>query len=90
MNRYQPATPRAPIMIAAVAMSALSLALSVLPASWVSGGHETRLEAAASASAPAAGGMGGEATPIVVYGVREQKTAFEPVRHNPPPRGEAG
>ena len=90
MNRYQAATPRAPLMIAAVAMSALTLALSVLPASWASGGHETRLGAAAGANALPAAGSGGEATPIVVYGVREQKTAFEPSQHNPAPRGEAG
>ena len=32
MKRYQVATPRAAMMIAAVAMSALTLGLSVLPA----------------------------------------------------------
>ncbi len=34
--------------------------------------------------------VAGNGAPIMVYGVREQKTAFEPVRHSLPTRKEAG
>ena len=90
MNRYQAATPRAALMIAAVAMSALTLGLSVLPAVLGSGNAEAQLGAAAGAKAPTAGGFGGNGAPLMVYGVGEQATALEPVRHNLPTRKEAG
>jgi hypothetical protein len=90
MNRYQATTPRAAMMIAAVAMSALTLGLSVLPAILGSGNAETQLGAAASARPPKAADFVRHGTPIMVYGVREQKTAFEPVRHSLPARKDAG
>jgi len=90
MKRFQAATPRAAMMIAAVAMSALTLGLSVLPAILGSGDAETQLGAAAGAKAPTAAGIAGNGTPIMVYGVREQKTAFEPVGRNLPTRKDAG
>jgi hypothetical protein len=78
------------MMIAAVAMSAFTLGLSVLPAILGSGNAETRLDAAAGARPPQAADVAGNGTPIMVYGVREQKTAFEPVGRNLPTRKEAG
>ena len=45
MNRYQPALPRVALSFNAVALSALTLGLSVLPALLGSVGHERRLEA---------------------------------------------
>jgi len=82
MNRYQPSSPRAIIGIAAVAMSALTLGLSVLPAILESGGHQARIEAAMRAAPTADVARGG--APILVQGVRAQKTAFEPVRRDLP------
>jgi len=90
MKRYQAATPRAAMMIAAIAMSALTLGLSVLPAILGSGDAQTQLGAAAGDRTPRATDVAGNGAPIVVYGVREQKTAFEPVRHSLPTRKEAG
>ena len=90
MKRYQAATPRAAMMIAAVAMSALTLGLSVLPAALGNGEPEARLGAAAVATAPAAAGTAGNPMTITVHGVREPKTAFDPVGRNLPARKEAG
>ena len=90
MKRYQAATPRAAMMIAAIAMSALTLGLSVLPAILGSGDAQTQLGAAAGDRTPRATDVAGSGAPIVVYGVREQKTAFEPVGRNLPTRKEAG
>ena len=90
MKRYQTTTPRAAMMMAAVAMSALTLGLSVLPATLGSVASEPRLGAASGAAAPMAAGIAASGAPIVVYGIREQTTAFEPVRHNLPVRREAG
>jgi hypothetical protein len=78
------------MLIAAVAMSALTLGLSVLPAILGSGNAEMQPGAAAGASAPTAAGIAGNGTPIIVYGVREQKTAFEPVGRTLPARKDAG
>ena len=90
MNRYQATTPRAAMIIAAVAMSALTLGLSVLPAIVGSGNAEAQLGNAVGARPPRATDVAGNGAPIMVYGVREQKTAFEPARHSLPPRKEAG
>jgi hypothetical protein len=90
MKRYQAATPRAAMMIAAVAMSALTLGLSVLPAILGSGNAETQLGDAAGARPPMAADFVRHGTPIMVYGVREQKTAFEPARYSLPARKDAG
>jgi len=90
MKTYQTATPRAAMMIAAVAMSALTLGLSVLPAILGPGNAETQLGADAGAKAPKAADVARIGTPNMVYGVREQKTAFEPVGRNLPTRKEAG
>lgn len=90
MKRYQAAMPRAAMMVAAVALSALTLGLSVLPAILGSGNAEAQLGAAAGARPPKAADVAGNGAAIMVYGVREQKTALEPVRHGLPTRKEAG
>jgi len=90
MKSYQATTPRAAMMIAAVAMSALTLGLSVLPSIVGSGNGATQFDATAGARPPKAADVAGDGAPIMVYGVREQKTAFEPVRHSLPARKEAG
>jgi hypothetical protein len=78
------------MMVAAVAMSALTLGLSVLPAILGSGSAEAQLGAAAGAAPQRAADVAGSGAPIVVYGVREQATALEPIRHNRPTPKEAG
>jgi hypothetical protein len=78
------------MMIAAVAMSALTLGLSVLPATLGPGAAETRLGATTGAGAPMTTGIAGSGTPIIVYGVREETTAFRPVRQDVPTGKEAG
>jgi len=90
MKRYQAATPRAAMMIAAVAMSAFTLGLSVLPGIVGLGSDEMQFGAAAGARPPKAVEVAGNGSPIIVYGVRGQKTAFEPARHSLPTRKEAG
>ncbi len=87
MNRYPASLPRATIAVAAVAMTALTLGLSVLPAALPSAGHEAPFPAAAVDAL--ATDAARHVAPIVVYGVREQTTAFEPVRHDRSARKEA-
>jgi hypothetical protein len=72
MNRYQAATPRArtAISLAAAAMTALTLGLSVLPAKefrWNAGPSPEPPRAASTVASTAPG----DGMPIVVYGVRE-------------------
>ena len=77
MNPYQASLPRAALSIAAVAMTAVTLGLSILPAKI---GNEGRVVVPAVEIAQgnippvevaAAHGMPIVGTPIVVYGVRE-------------------
>ena len=77
MNSYQASTPRAAISIAAAAMTALTLGLSILPAELNSGGNGGSLVDAPRTFGPAAVAIPGEGMPIVVYGVREQETAMQ-------------
>jgi hypothetical protein len=77
MNRYQASLPRAAISIAAVAMTAVTLGLAILPAQVgkdgrlvvpavdVAQGNVPPVEVAAARGTPLVG------TPIVVYGYRE-------------------
>ncbi len=90
MNRYEPSSPRAIIGIAAVAMAALTLGLSVLPATLSSVEATARIESAARAVGPAATEVTLIPGRITVYGVREQKTAFEPPRQSVPVHKDAG
>jgi len=90
MNRYQPSSPRAIIGIAAVAMAALTLGLSVLPATSSSFDPAARIESAARALGPVPTEVTLIPARITVHGVREQKTAFEPRRQSEPVRNDAG
>jgi hypothetical protein len=89
MNSYQASTPRAraAISIAAAAMTALTLGLSVLPAKVNSDGNVGPLVNAARAAATVASTTPGDGMPIVVYGVRGRETAMQRVRvpHAGPP-----
>ena len=94
MNRYQASLPRAAISIAAVAMTALTLGLSVLPAQIgndgrvvapgvdIARGNIPQVELAAAQGTPIVG------TPIVVYGYRDHETGLRRVHmpHVTPPQ----
>ena len=88
MNRYQAQLPRAAISIAAVAMTVLTLGLSILPAQMdKEGGRDVpAMEAARGDVVPAVAARDG--TPIVVYGFREQEIGLRKVHvpHVGPPQ----
>ena len=76
MNRYQASSPRTAISIAAVAMAAVTLGLSVLPARVGDTGVVPPAVEIAGAQVPPIGvsavhGTPLVGTPIVVYGYRE-------------------
>ena len=74
MNRYQTSVPRAAISIAAVAMTAITLGLSILPAKVGDRVAVPAIELAQGNVAPgqlAAHGTPLVGTPIIVYGYRE-------------------
>ena len=80
MNSYQAATPRAAITIAAVAMTVLTLGLSVLPAKVNPGESANVIASASRAAAPmTVANASDEGMPIVVYGVRDKETAMQKV-----------
>ena len=89
MNSYQPAPTRvrAAISIAAVAMTALTLGLSVLPAKVNSGGNVGPIANASGAADAVASTTPADGMPIVVYGVRGRETLMQKVRapHVGPP-----
>ena len=89
MNSYQAATPRARVAIslAAAAMTALTLGLSVLPATLNSGGNVDLVANASRAAATVASTAPGDGMPIFVYGVRGGEAAMQKVRapHVGPP-----
>jgi hypothetical protein len=71
MNSYRPPAPRAAFTLAAVAMTVLTLGLSVLPAKGIR--RERRCRASASRAIPAAATASEEGMPIMVYGVRDKE-----------------
>ena len=79
MKSYQAATPRAVTMIAAVAMTVLTLGLSVLPAK-VNPSTSADVLASASSAAPMTAANEQGDGPIMVYGVRDKETAMQKVR----------
>jgi hypothetical protein len=79
MNSYRPRTPRAVFTLAAVAMTVLTLGLSVLPAKLNSGQSAVALASASRAASPAADSASADGMPIVVYGVRDKETAMQKV-----------
>lgn len=91
MNRYEISTPRtrAAFGMAAVAMTAITLGLSVvLPAS-LAPAEEVRPVAAVKAI-PAEGDVVVRSMRIDVVGERERHTAFEPAREIPARRAQEG
>jgi len=89
MNSYQASTPRAraTISLAAAAMTALSLGLSVLPAKVDSGANAAPVANASRVADTVASTTPGDGMPIVVYGVRGGEAAMQKVRapHVGPP-----
>ena len=78
MNRYQAQSPRAAISLAAVAMTALTLGLSVLPAQMERGRpRRSRRRSGSRRRCPGGKPAPGDGMPIVVYGVREQETGLQ-------------
>ena len=89
MNRYQAHLPRAAISIAAVAMTVLTLGLSILPAQMSKeGSRAIPAMELARGDVPAAEVAAREGTPIVVYGFRGQETGLRKVHapHVGPPQ----
>jgi hypothetical protein len=94
MNRYQASLPRAVLSIAAVAMTAVTLGLTILPAIIgndgrvvvpaveIAQGNVPPVEVAAAHATPIVG------TPIVVYGYRDHDTGLKKVHmpHVAPPQ----
>jgi predicted RNA methylase len=80
MKSYRPAAPRAVFTLAAVAMTVLTLGLSVLPARVDSGAGTSALASASPGTSPAAVAASGDGMPIMVYGVRDKETAMQKVR----------
>jgi hypothetical protein len=76
MNRYQPTMPRTALAVAALAMSVLTLAISVAPARLGEGTYA----AAPAANAPAATEVAIIPARIEVVAAREPKTMFGAVR----------
>ena len=89
MNSYQASTPRARVAIslAAAAMTALTLGLSVLPAKVNSGGNVDPVAEASRVADTSASTAPGEGVPIVVYGMRGPEAEMQKVRapHVGPP-----
>lgn len=80
MNSYQSQLPRAAISLAAVAMTALTLGLSILPAQTSKeGGRQVPAVDVARADVPATEVGARDGTPIVVYGFRGQETGLRKV-----------
>lgn len=89
VNNYQTSSPRVVISVAAVAMAALTLCLSVLPAGTSS---DTRLQSIAKevsrGNLPAVDVAERDGSPMVVYGLRDPETGLRKVSapHVVPPR----
>ena len=91
MNRYENSMPRAALMFAAVAMTLLTVCLTVVaPAKLDSGGFEARVLAGRAPATSEPTEVVLSPSSIEVFGVREQNTAYEPARHNAPKRKHAG
>ena len=85
MNRYETSMPRMAFGFAAIALSALTLGLTVmLPASLNSGRGDNVSVAASKAAAPTAIEVSIVPARIVVTGECEQNMAYEPVRRAAP------
>jgi hypothetical protein len=91
MNRFQSATPRVALGIAAVAMTVVTFCLLVVvPATIDSGGENVPTQAAAKLVTPAATEVAIIPTRIDVLGVRKTEMASAPVSNVRPKRKQAG
>ena len=91
MNRYESTIPRTAFSLAAAAMAALILGLTVVvPAKIGSSGYEARILARSHAATLAPIDVTLSPATIEVFGVREQDTAFEPARHGAPRQKQQG
>jgi len=91
MNRYQPKAPRAAFGIAAVAMTALTLALAIVaPAKLAPVGQEAATLAAAESRAPVAVEVLIVPARIQVIGVRESTVAADVPAAGPAKGGQQG
>lgn len=85
MNRYETSMPRMSFGLAAIALSVVTLALTVmLPASLSPARNASTSLAAAKAGAPAAIEVAIIPARIVVTGECEQNMAYEPARRTTP------
>jgi len=90
MNRHSIAIPRAAFGLAAVAMTALTLAIAVvMPATLDSLRGDARVRAV-SEGAPVRAAADSNRLRIDVVGVREQATAYAPAPHGLPTNKERG
>ena len=80
MNHYKPSIPRVALGIAAVAMTAITIAVStILPAQVELGSREPRMLAASKATAPQSMGLAAVTSIGVVY-AGEPRSSAVPVR----------
>ena len=89
MNSYETSSPRAVISIAAVAMTALTLGLSILPAGKSPDAHLPAVASEVSrGDIPAVDVAARDGAPIVVYGFRDYDNGLRKVSapHVTPPR----
>jgi len=85
MNRYETSIPRTSFGFAAIALSAVTLGLTVmLPASLYSGRGDNESVAASKAAAPTMIEVSIVPARIVVTGECEQNMAYEPARRAGP------
>ena len=85
MNRYETSIPRAALGLAAAALAAMTMGLSVIaPAKMGSGDQEARSLAAARAVPPASAEATVGLTRIDVIAIREPSLATMQVRHIQP------
>ena len=79
-NTYEPSIPRIALGVASVAMTVITIAVSViLPAQMDSGSREARMLATSKATAPASMGLA-TVTSIDVVAAREPRSSTVPVR----------
>src|SRR5229473_1487706 len=87
MNRYQISSPRKVFAIAAVAMTAITIALSVvMPAKMQSDTRDLRALATSKAVTPAPVEVAASPLQVYVFGVREPELLSTHVRSTPPKR----
>jgi hypothetical protein len=91
MNRYQPSSPRVAFGIASVAMTAITIGVSVvMPARMDSDSREPRVLAALKVTAPASTGVVAGAESIDVVAVHESGLSTVPCTSSKPSRTPEG